>query len=74
MMAGSAVFYRSKEGEILDEIVWRHYGNRVAGALETVLEANQGIAGLGPVLPVNTRILLPEITTPKEAETVSLWD
>jgi phage tail protein X len=74
MMAGSAVFYRSKEGEMLDEIVWRHYGNRVAGALETVLEANQGIAGLGPVLPVNTRIQLPVIETPKEAETVSLWD
>ncbi len=73
-MADSEVFYRSKEGEVTDEIVWRHYGNRIAGALEAVLEANPGLADLGPVLPINTRIRLPVIETPKEAETVSLWD
>ena len=73
-MAGSAVFYRSKEGETVDEIVWRHYGNTVAGALEIVLEANHGLADAGPVLPLGTRITLPEIETPKEAEAVRLWD
>ncbi|MFW8594925.1 tail protein X [Cribrihabitans neustonicus] len=73
-MAGSAVFYRSKEGETADEIVWRHYGNQVAGALEIVLQANPGLAALGPFLPLGTRIELPEIETPKEAEAVRLWD
>ncbi|NSY36886.1 tail protein X [Leisingera sp. ANG59] len=73
-MAGSAVSYRSKEGETADEIVWRHYGNQVAGALETVLQANPGLAALGPVLPLGTRIDLPEIDAPKEAEAVRLWD
>ncbi|KIC14070.1 tail protein X [Leisingera sp. ANG-Vp] len=73
-MADSAVSYRSKQGDTVDEIVWRYYGNRVAGALETVLEANPGLADHGPFLPVGTRIRLPEIETPKEVETVSLWD
>ncbi|WHP66873.1 tail protein X [Phaeobacter inhibens] len=74
MMADSAVFYRSKEGETADEIVWQHYGNRIAGALEIVLEANPGLAALGPVLPLGTRIRLPEIEPPKEAEAIRLWD
>ncbi|MFY0309620.1 tail protein X [Leisingera sp. D0M16] len=73
-MAGSAVFYRSKEGETADEIVWRHYGNQVAGALEIVLQANPGLAAFGPVLPIGTRIELPEIEAPKKAEAVRLWD
>ncbi|WP_333847132.1 tail protein X [Phaeobacter italicus] len=73
-MAASAVFYRSKQGETIDEIVWRHYGNRIAGALEIVLEANRDLATLGPVLPINTEIELPAIEAPKEAEAVRLWD
>ncbi|KIC09819.1 P2-like protein prophage tail protein X-like protein [Leisingera sp. ANG-M1] len=73
-MAGSAVSYRSKEGDTVDEIVWRHYGSHVAGALETVLEANPGLADHGPFLPLGTLVQLPEIEVPKEAETVSLWD
>lgn len=72
-MAGSAVFYRSKEGETVDEIVWRHYGNTVVGELETVLEANHGLADAGPILPMGTPITLPMIETPKEAEAVRLW-
>ncbi|KIC36562.1 tail protein X [Leisingera sp. ANG-M7] len=73
-MADSAVSYRSKDGDTVDEIVWRYYGNQVRGALEIVLEANPGLADLGPVLPVGTSVQLPEIETPKEAESVSLWD
>ncbi|MEO3479740.1 tail protein X [Phaeobacter sp. CAU 1743] len=64
----------SKEGETLDEIVWRHYGAEIRGALETVIEANQGIAALGPILPLGTRLLLPVIDAPKEAESLRLWD
>lgn len=73
-MADSAVSYRSKDGDTVDEIVWRYYGNQVRGALEIVLEVNPGLADLGPVLPVGTVVQLPEVETPKEAESVSLWD
>lgn len=70
----SAVFYHSKEGEALDEIVWRHYRAEIRGAFETVLEANPGIAAMGPILPLGTRVVLPVIDTPKEAESLRLWD
>nr|WP_252726588.1 tail protein X [Tritonibacter mobilis] len=74
MTVGSAVFYLSKEGETLDEIVWRHYDAGIRGAVEIVIEANRGIAALGPILPVGTRVLLPEIEEPKKAESLRLWN
>lgn len=73
-MADSAASYHSKEGETVDEIVWRHYENAVAGAFELVLEANRGLADLGPVLPVGTIVFLPVIEETKEVGSVSLWD
>ncbi|MCD9147829.1 tail protein X [Pseudophaeobacter flagellatus] len=73
-MADSAASYHSKEGDTVDEIVWRHYENSVTGALEQVLEANRGLADLGPVLPVGTVVLLPVFEETKESESVSLWD
>lgn len=72
-MADSAVSYRSKESETLDEIVWRHYGNRVAGALEAVLEANPGLADLGATLPLGTIVCLPVIEQAAIVESVRLW-
>lgn len=72
-MADSAVSYRSKEGETLDEIVWRHYGNRVAGGLETVLAANPGLADPGPILPLGTVVNLPVIEQSDTVESVRLW-
>lgn len=73
-MADSVASYHSKEGDTVDEIVWRHYENTVTGALEQVLEANRGLADLGPVLPVGTVVLLPVFEETKESESVSLWD
>lgn len=73
-MADSAASYHSKEGDTVDEIVWRHYENTVAGALELVLEANRGLADFGPALPVGTVVLLPVFEETKESESVSLWD
>ena len=70
----SAVFYLSKEGESLDEIVWRHYSAEIRGAVETVLEANPGLAIKGPILPLGTKVFLPVIEAPKEVESVRLWD
>ena len=73
-MVDSAVSYRSKGGETVDEIVWRHYDKSIVGALEIVLEANPGLADLGPTLPVGTLIELPKIDTPTAAQAVRLWD
>ena len=49
---------RSVQGDTVDAVVWRHYG-RTAGLVERVLDANPGLADLGPVLPGGTLINLP---------------
>lgn len=73
MPAGSAVFYRSKDGDMVDQIVWRHYGRQSAGAVEAVLAANPGLADKGPVLEAGHRILLPDLPEPAARREVRLW-
>lgn len=62
----AATVLRSVDGDVLDGVVWRHYG-RIPGAVEQVLAANPGLAALGPVLPPGTRVELPELRLPESA-------
>ncbi|TRX75268.1 tail protein X [Pseudomonas mangiferae] len=67
---------RSQQGDTLDRLCWRHYG-RTAGITEQVLEANPGLAHLGPLLPTGHPISLPDVMTAASAPeraTVNLWD
>lgn len=64
---------RAAQGDTLDLICWRHYG-RTTGVVEQVLEANPGLARLGPILPHGTLVQLPEIATQPQRPTVQLWD
>lgn len=63
----------ARQGDSIDAICHRHYG-RTAGCVEAVLNANPGLAAVGPVLPMGTIIDLPE-ETPSEKTTnmVQLW-
>ncbi|WP_459901976.1 tail protein X [Desulfobaculum senezii] len=65
--------YRTKDGDMVDAICQRHYG-RTAGVVESVLEANPGLADFGPVLDAGVVIVLPELPAPEPDEGVSLWD
>lgn len=66
--------YRTRQGEVLDLICLRHYGQR-DGVVERVLDANPGLADTGAVLPLGTRIVLPDLPTAlKPAATIKLWD
>ena len=66
--------YRTRDGDEIDDICRRYYG-REAGSVEAVLEANPGLAELGPVLPAGVEIHLPDLPRPLETiETVKLWD
>ena len=70
-----ATTYRTREGDVLDELCWRHYG-RQSGAVEAVLAANPGLSDLGPIYPSGVLIALPDLA-PAAAETpapVRLWD
>lgn len=66
--------YRTRAGDMLDELCWRHYG-RQAGAVEAVLAANPGLADHGPRLPADLRIELPNLPEPRrDLALVRLWD
>ena len=66
--------YRTKDGDMLDWICWRHYGQQ-ARAVEAVLKANPGLSGAGPILPAGLVIELPELPQPNQGiDTVRLWD
>ncbi len=66
--------YITKQGETVDFACSRHYG-RTAEVTEQVLAFNPGLAGLGPILPMGTIIMMPFIESRKTAaELVALWD
>ena len=66
--------YRTKDGDVLDAICARHYGD-TPHRVEDVLEANPGLAALGPVLSSGVIIYLPDIEdTAPERPTIRLWD
>lgn len=72
-MSDAAIYY-SKQGDTLDAICWAHYGQQ-AGAVEAVLLANHRLADAGPIVPTNTRIVLPVLAAPAtEATPIRLWD
>ncbi|GLX14730.1 tail protein X [Pseudomonas straminea] len=64
---------RANQNETLDALCWRHYG-RTAGVVEAVLEANPGLADLGPNLPQGHTVTLPESAPQPEQQAVTLWD
>lgn len=65
--------YRTHDGDMLDEICWRHYDHQ-AGVVEQVLERNPRLAALGPIYSANVLITLPEIQRPVSSNTIQLWD
>ena len=66
--------YTTRQGESVDLICHRHYG-RTRGVTELVLDANPGLAAKGAVLPLATRVVLPDITERiRQRPLVSLWE
>lgn len=64
----------ASQGDTVDTICWRYYG-RTAGVTEQVLEANPGLADLGPIIPHGTQVTLPDAAPQAEQRQVlNLWD
>lgn len=63
--------YVTRDGDMLDDICWQHYGNEAV--VQQVLEANPGIADMGAVLPSGVRLVLPDVVLAKTENVVSLW-
>jgi len=66
------ITYTTKDGDMLDRVCWEYYG--MESAVTKVLEANPGLADLGPVLSAGVEIVLPEIATPEPDQGINLWD
>lgn len=66
--------YIASEGDSVDLIAWKHYGTQGARVVERVLEANPGLADLGPLLPAGTAVTLPDLDTAAEKTGTRLWD
>ena len=64
--------YRTKEGDTVDLICHHIYGE-TSGIVEQVLEANPGLAALGPILPVGTLVNLPLVSQAEEEDQERLW-
>ena len=72
-MATDLIAY-AQDREPLDALVWRELGLG-APAVQAVLEANPGLAAMGPLLPQGTRVVLPAAAAaPAPAPLVQLWD
>jgi phage tail protein X len=72
-MADGAL-YRTRDGDMLDVICKSWYGES-SRYTEAVLEANPGLADLGPVLPSGVVIELPEFPgLSVKPGSVRLWD
>lgn len=69
------------EGITLSQLCWRRFRRPTSGIVEAVLDANdnQGLAALGPYLPVGTVVFIPaDIEVDEQAvddeDFVTLWD
>lgn len=67
-------FYVTQQGDMVDAIAKRAYGDEHTGATEAILAANKGLADHGPLLPANLTIALPDLTRPTpQIASVDLW-
>ena len=66
--------YMASEGDSVDLIAWRYYGTLGSRVVARVLEANPGLADLGPLLPAGTTVTLPDLDTAAEKTSTRLWD
>lgn len=50
-------------GQTVELVLWRRYGRRgqTAAMLTATLALNPGVAALGPILPLGTPLVLPDL-------------
>lgn len=64
----------TRDGDVLDELIWRHYGDGGrSDLLAAVLEANPQLAQLPPVLEAGLVIELPDLPLSAQAPVIRLW-
>ncbi len=61
------------QNETVDQIAARCYGGDTS-MTAAILDANPGLAAMGPHLPIGTTVYLPPARTAAPAKRLSLWD
>jgi phage tail protein X len=61
----------TKDGDVLDDLIWRHYAR--TDVLAAVLVANPHLAQLAPLLSAGQTVWLPDLPTPGDTPVVRLW-
>ncbi|MGU5544060.1 tail protein X [Aeromonas veronii] len=65
--------YRTSDGDTIDYIAWKFYQTLEGRVVEQLLDANPGIADLGPVLPAGVLVNMPDIVPQQHEQGVRLW-
>lgn len=63
------------EGDMLDQLLWRDAG-RGPAEISRVLDANPGLADLGPILPLGTIVIVPataDVSATRVLPLIQLW-
>lgn len=61
------------QGDTIDSLCWRYYG-RTEGMVEQVMDANQNLSYQDLVLPLGTRVELPDNAVTNTTSMIQLWD
>jgi len=71
--ADGAAVWRTSDGDVADAVARAVYGAEGGGAVERLLEANPGLADLGPVLPAGLFLRLPPPPATAVRRVTRLW-
>lgn len=63
----------AQQGDTVDALCQRHLGD-TAGVTEQVFDLNPGLAALGAILPMGTRVELPDVQAKPEKPLIKLWE
>lgn len=69
--------YKTRDGDVLDGIMYEAYGSCTNAMLRAVLAANPGIADRGAVLPAGISVNLPDNVASDDSQSrrgVTLWE
>lgn len=63
----------AQQGDSVDSLCWRHLGS--SAAVEETLGTNPGLAAKGAVLPMGTKVTLPDdAPVTQQKKLIQLWD
>lgn len=76
MAADLGIVVISQQGDLLDYMVWKHYGRQDGRRVEQVLDhpRNYYLPDKDEILPIGTRVYMPHIEEPLVTPTVRLWE